>query len=216
VRRILVGAVVALGVALGGGALGLFGGGGESSSPAPTVAPVGGDGLVQFVFTSETVAGFVVTEELRGSPNVVVGISDRVVGRVAVDPSDPASVRLGEILVDARAFDTGSGLRDRALRGLILETDAFPFIVFTPTRVEELETPAEGVTATVVGDLTVRGVTRPVSFAVTVALEGDRLVGSAEATVSRSDFGVEIPSGRGVANVTDTVELFIEFVARRT
>ncbi len=182
-----------------------------SPTPLPTTAPA----FTEFVFTAGTVAGFVVDEELRGSPNVVVGISEAVSGRFTVDLSDPSSVRLGEIRVDARAFDTGSALRDMALRRLILDTETYPYISFVPIDVGEVRVSGSGdtVEAVVIGTLTVRDVTRPVSVTVSATVEGDRLVGEAVGVVSRSEFGLRIPSVRGVANVSDVVEVYVEFVA---
>jgi polyisoprenoid-binding protein YceI len=50
---------------------------------------------------------------------------------------DPASSKLaGEIAVDARSGDSGSGMRDRKMHREILESDRYPEISFHPDRVD--------------------------------------------------------------------------------
>jgi polyisoprenoid-binding protein YceI len=50
---------------------------------------------------------------------------------------DPASGRLlGEIVVDAKSGDSGSGMRDRKMHREILESDRYPEIAFHPDHVE--------------------------------------------------------------------------------
>lgn len=64
------------------------------------------------------------------------------------------------------------------------------------------------------GNLTIRDVTRQVTFSVTVTLTGpDRIERQAVTDVTRSDFELVIPSVAQVANVTDEVVLTLDFVA---
>ena len=50
---------------------------------------------------------------------------------------DPASGKLtGEIVVDARSGETGSGLPDRKMHREVLESERYPEITFHPDRVE--------------------------------------------------------------------------------
>ena len=82
-----------------------------------------------YALTEDTQASFTITEELRGTPTTVVGMSTIVLGEIAVDPADPAStLQIGTILINARDFTTDSGSRNRAIRGPILDADSFEFI----------------------------------------------------------------------------------------
>ena len=50
---------------------------------------------------------------------------------------DPASGKLtGEIVVDARSGESGSGMRDRKMHREVLESDRYPEIAFRPDRVD--------------------------------------------------------------------------------
>jgi hypothetical protein len=95
--------------------------------------------------------------------------------------------------------------------------DEFEFSEFTPTAVEgmpESVTIGEPVTFQIVGDLTVRDITAPVTFDTTVtAVSETELQGSATATVQRAVFELTIPSVPSVANVGEDVGLEIDFVA---
>jgi polyisoprenoid-binding protein YceI len=183
-----------------------------------TAATTGGTVLLEL--TEESTATFTLGEVLRGEPKTVVGTATIVIGQVEIAVDDLAGSRIGEILVNARTFATDSSFRDRAVRGPILDTDAFEFISFTPTAIEGLSGAAavgEPLTFTVAGDLRIRDVTAPVVFEVTATLAAEgRLEGSATTEVLRSTFGLEIPSVASVADVTDEVTITLDFVAEAT
>lgn len=160
---------------------------------------------------------FVLEEDLRGTRTVVEGTTSDVVGQIAVDFDDPSASQIGTILINARTIETDSSFRDRAIRGQILQSadDEFEFITFVPTATEGLPSePADSYTFTVTGDLTIRTITQSVTFDVTIdASSLDEISGTASAQVLRTDFDLNIPSVPSVANVTDEVQLTIEFVA---
>jgi polyisoprenoid-binding protein YceI len=91
------------------------------------------------------------------------------------------------------------------------------FRTFTPKSVSGLTgagQTGQPYTFKIIGDLTIRNVTRSVTFDVTAqgATKG-QITGTAKATVNRSDYGLSIPSVPNVANVGEQVTLQISFVA---
>jgi polyisoprenoid-binding protein YceI len=160
---------------------------------------------------------FELDEDLRGVRTTVLGNTNQVAGQIAFDPADLTTAQVGIIQVNARTLVTDNNFRNRAMQNEILDTGSYEFITFAPTAVEGLPdrvAVGETVTFTIVGDLTIRDVTRPATFTVTATLvSATELAGSADTTVLRGDYGLQIPSVPHVANVEDEVGLSIEFVA---
>lgn len=107
---------------------------------------------------------------------------------------DPARPEAGTVRVslDAASIDTGQEMRDNHLRSDdFFQTDAFPTIDFVSTRIEP-----DGDDWKIHGDLTIRGVTRPVvldaEYAGSVAnMNGGTSAGfSASTRINREDFGL--------------------------
>jgi polyisoprenoid-binding protein YceI len=82
----------------------------------------------------------------------------------------------------------------------VLESNAYPQIAFRSTRVRQESDSVWDVT----GDLTLHGVTKPVSVEVT--REGDAYVGRAR--IKQAEFGIRpIRIGGGVVRVRDKLEI---------
>jgi polyisoprenoid-binding protein YceI len=202
------------------------GGSGTVSAPinAPTLEASTSTQKVYRIDPAQSEVRFTLDEKLMGQPNTVVGKTSQVTGDILLDPSAIANVSVGEIRINARSIATDSGMRDRMMRGEILQSsqDNFEFIVFKPTSVTGLPatvTPGEEVSFKITGDLTIRDKTKSVTFDVKAKLVSEspeRLEGTATATVLRADFGLEIPRVPSVADVTDEVKLDIDFKAPLT
>ena len=187
---------------------------------SPMAEPTTGNSANPMVFEiaqAESQAIFMIDEVLEGAPKTVVGTTDQVAGQISIDPANPTATQIGIIQVNARTFATDSSMRDRAIKNRILMTDANELITFAPTEVTGLPTSGEvGQTYTfnVTGDLTIKGITKPTSFEVSVTVpSADRLEGSAKTTIRYADFDVAIPSVPMVARVSDEVALELKFVA---
>ena len=113
-------------------------------------------------------------------------------GTVLLDEDQPAAAS-GTFSVDAASLNTGVEQRDGHLRSAdFLDADAHPRITFTTTAVE----PRGGNDYRVTGDLTIRSVTRPVTFEVAflglyVGMNGARRAGfHATTKLNREDWGL--------------------------
>jgi polyisoprenoid-binding protein YceI len=62
-----------------------------------------------------------------------------------------------------------------------------------------------------VGDLTVRGVTHPTTWHVTAHTQGNDIVGTAVTTFTFKDFGMDQPRVPVVLSVADTIKLEYDF-----
>ncbi len=215
-KWIIVLAVVVL--AGGGFYIWFYGSSSEPSTPltAPTVS--------QASASAQTYCDRLIHRRRRRSrstrycavrPRWSMGATDQVAGEAAVDLTDPSTLQIGTIKINARTFVTDESQRNNAIRRFILSTDQYEFIEFTPTKIEGLPASIDGqFSFTVTGDLTVKDSTNPVTFDVTATLVSDsQIEGTATAKITRSEFGVTIPSVPFVADVSDDVSLELDFVA---
>lgn len=176
-----------------------------------------GSSIVAQIVQSESEARFVIDEVLNNAPKTVIGTTDQVAGQIVVDPQDPSQTQVGVIQVNARTLATDSEFRDRAIKNQILSTDDYELITFTPSEIvglPESGTVGQSYSFQIVGDLTIRDVTRQVTFEVTATpVSETRLEGTAQTTITYADWGISIPQVRQVASVSDEVRLEIDFVA---
>lgn len=149
--------------------------------------------------------------------NVAVGTTTQITGEISGDPNNPQDITFSTYTADISQFTSDSGRRDNAIRDRFLESARFPDVTFSITQVEGLpETYREGeeVSLQIMGDLTVREVTNPVTFDTVVKLEGNTLSGNATTTILMSDYGFGPISIAGILNTEDEVKVTLDFVAR--
>jgi polyisoprenoid-binding protein YceI len=189
---------------------------------APTLAAAantGGTQLFQIV-PDQSEVSFKMSEVLRGQPNTVIGRTNQVAGSILVDPTKPANSQVGTIRVDARTLVTDSSMRNRVIERAILQSDQFEYIEFKPTALAGLPqgvTLGQPFTFRITGDLTIRSVTHPVTFDATVTpVSATQVKGTAAATIQRADYNLVIPNVPSVADVSEAVQLQINFVATAT
>ena len=145
---------------------------------------MGGE-IVFRIVPDQSEARFLIEEILAGSAKTVVGVTSAVSGEISGAFGSPQAVAVGPIQVDLSTLATDNAFRNRAIRDAILQTgiDANRFAVFQLTGIEGL--PADVALGTAYelslsGDLTIHGVTRPVTFAVVVTPVSEiRLEGTA-------------------------------------
>jgi polyisoprenoid-binding protein YceI len=193
-------------------------------SAAPTAAApsaASGAAPVRFALVAEaTEARYKATEQLAGRslPNDAVGRTKGVSGAIVLDPSGAVVAGESKITVDLTKLQSDSGQRDNFIKRSTLQTSQFPTAEFVPTRVEGLSQPlptSGEVKFTLIGDLTVRGVTRPVTWDVTAQAGPREVSGTAATTVTFQDFGMTPPKAGPVLGVEDELNLEIDFRAAR-
>jgi polyisoprenoid-binding protein YceI len=191
----------------------------SATQPAATVAAtVSPNNLPVFqISQTDSKAQFAISEVLMGNPNNVVGVTNQVAGQIGVNLNDLSTANIGEIQVDARTLTTDSNMRNRMIQNRILNTGNYEYVTFTPTQISGLSGSAkigQSFQFQITGNLTIQGVTKPVTFDVTAqAVSNSQISGKATATILRSDYNLQIPNVPQVANVGEQVALEIDFVA---
>ena len=130
-----------------------------------------------------------------------------------IDPSNPAASSV-EVTINVASLTTNNPQRDNDLRSsYFLELDKYPTITFHSTRIE----PAGQDRYAITGDLTIKGITKPVTLSVQRYGEindermGHRVAYSAEGQINRKDFGMEfdmLADNRLV--VSHEIKIFVE------
>lgn len=157
-------------------------------------------------------------EELAGKgANEAVGATKAFIGTIYLDDSGPpmACTRFD---ADLRTLTSDESRRDNFLYNNTLETGTFPLANFVLTSVEGLDSDlgdGEETTFTLIGDLTIHGVTKAVSWTVTANLDGDTLTGKAATAFDMPDFEITPPKVGPVVSLDEHVVLEADIVAQK-
>jgi polyisoprenoid-binding protein YceI len=144
----------------------------------------------------------------------VRGIFSRFEGTIEGDPKDIASVK-GRFEVDLASVDTGNADRDAHLRSAdFFDVEKHPTMTFVSTSVEE----ADKGEFKVAGDLTIKGITKPVELVYEHGGEGvdpygnRKVGGSLTGTIKRSDWDLtwNVALETGGWLVSDKIQIDID------
>lgn len=148
--------------------------------------------------------------------STVRGRLGTLTGRIDLDPEAPEKARF-EVAVDVAGIDTGDPRRDGHLRSTdFFDVERHPAITFKSSKVF----PKGDGRYLASGDLTIRGLTLPVSFEIELlgvmdSVNGGTVLGaSATATIDRTAFGLtwNMPVPNGVL-VSEQVKIDVDVEA---
>ncbi|MGB4101512.1 MAG: YceI family protein [Alphaproteobacteria bacterium] len=137
-----------------------------------------------------------------------LGRFNTIEGTVELDPKALDKSRL-EVAIDPASIDTNNSKLETELRDAAFEVGKFKVITFKATKL----TQTDATHGTIVGDLTLHGVTKPVTLSVTLNGAGPHPMNkkptigfSATGMMKRSEFGIM----NWLPMVSDDVQLIIE------
>ena len=162
-------------------------------------------------------AGYRVSERFAGGAVDVdgVGRSEAVVGEMVITQTeDGMAVTATTVTVDTRKLKSDKAQRDAKLRTQGLETDRFPEATFTLTEPIPLSDRGTVTRIPAVGNLTIHGVTRPVTMTIDATQVGEVIAVVGSTTITMADFEITPPSIPGFVTVADTgtLEMQLFFV----
>src|SRR5207247_5313456 len=99
-----------------------------------------------------------------------------------------------------------SGMRDGFIGNSTLNLSQYPTATFVPTSITGLSTPfptSGQQTFQLIGNMTIHGVTKPATFAVTTQLSGNDVTGTATTDFKFEDYGRTSPHAGAVLRVVD-------------
>jgi polyisoprenoid-binding protein YceI len=170
-------------------------------------------GAFSYEESTGTFVGFRIEEELSSiGSTTAVGRTPTVTGSITFDGT---TLTEATIEADMTAINTNDGRRDDNVQDA-LETDQFPtatFVLTEPIDLGDAVTTGAATTLEATGDLTIHGVTTPVTLPLEAQLVDDTIVVVGSLDIALSTYGVEAPTAPIVVSVADnaTVELQLFF-----
>lgn len=147
-------------------------------------------------------------------PSDAIGRTNAVKGTIVFEPNGTIVKEASKFEVDLTAIKSNSDRRDNFIRRRALETESFPTATFVPTSFRGLPDtlPASGdVYFQLTGDMTVHGVTKPVTWTVVARAENGTYTGNATTAFNFAHFNMEIPRVASVLSVVDSITLEYDF-----
>ena len=190
--------------------------GGRAAAPAPDPTK---PALLEIV--DGTTARYKVREQFVGInfPSDAVGTTEGVTGSIVLNPDGSIDAERSKITVDLRTLQSDQRMRDGYIQGRTLQTEEHPHLVFVPKRAEGLTAPlpTNGQAGfQLIGDMTLRGVTKEVTWNVVATFGNDQVAGRATTSLTFEQFEMTKPSIGRLMSVDDKIDLEIEFRSRRS
>jgi polyisoprenoid-binding protein YceI len=105
---------------------------------------------------------------------------------------------------------------NKELRDIVLLPDQYPEITFRSTQVTGTSTGPGQYELKINGNLTLLGITHPITIPTKVTVNGDQMRAQGEFSISRGDFKVKATSAfHGMVRVADKVSFQFDIVGRR-
>lgn len=183
----------------------------QAKSPSPTAA------AYRFITAPErNAARYRIREQLVGVdlPNDAVGETKAVTGAISADKKGNLIPAESKFTVDVSNLVSDKDRRDGFVRRRVLQTDQYPTVTLVPTSIKGLSLPLPTSGARsfdLIGDLTVRGVTRPTTWKVNAQFTPSGMNGKALTAFTFKDFAIDQPKVPVVLSVADTIKLELDF-----
>jgi polyisoprenoid-binding protein YceI len=188
-----------------------------SAQSTPKTAP----SPVRFVLApGSSEARYLVRELLAANTieNDVTGRTNAVRGSITLDPESGVVPNESKIVIDLTTLKTDKSRRDGYVQRRTLETAQYPNAELVVREIKGLPAtlPHSGpLTLTLIGDLTLHGVTKATTWAVRANATPAGLTGTASTTLRFAAFGIDVPRVPVVARVDDPITLQLDFAFQR-
>ena len=176
---------------------------GAPTTTEPSTTPSDGSVAGTWTVTEDSQAGYRVRERLANldAESDAVGRTNDVTGTITVvETADGAQLTAGEIAIDTTIITSDEDRRDNRLRSEGLQTDQFPTATFALTQPVDVPAAAIAGTATdvtLVGDLTLHGVTESVEIPAQAQLTNGQIQVAGSLTFPLADFDITAPNVGG-------------------
>jgi len=152
---------------------------------------------------------FVAVREFTGEAQITPGL---------ITPASLEITAKASSMVETRDVFTEQQKQiiNKELREIVLEPEKYPDITFKSTRVTGKSTGADHYDLKIEGNLTLHGVTRPITIPTEVTLSGNDMRARGEFSIDRDDFGVKATSAfHGMVRVRQKIEFNFDIVGHQ-
>ena len=164
-------------------------------------------------------ARYIVNEQLvkLPAPNDAMGSTKDIVGKIILSENGQISTDHNSSLeVNMLSLKSDSNRRDDYMKRKSLESNTYPTASFQITKINNLTYPIpenQKLDFELIGTLTIREISKEVSWDVSGKFDGTKLTGLAKTEFKFGFFEIEIPKVFVVVSVKDLIQLEIEFEA---
>jgi polyisoprenoid-binding protein YceI len=162
----------------------------------------------EWLVSDGSYAGYRVDEVLNGTDVTVTGRTEEVSGSLTLDG---LTLTAAEFTVDVASIATDSSQRDSYFRDTAMNVSEHPdatFVLTSPVTIAESPNSGDVVEQSLTGDLTIAGVTRPVTFTVELRSDGTTTEIAGQIPITFADFDIDAPN---LGFVSVEPEGYVEF-----
>ncbi len=186
----------------------------QNSSPTsiPADSSSSGNTIRLVAVPGKSEARYRVREQLANIalPSDAIGKTNAISGAIIGKTDGTIVSSDSKFVVDLSTLQSDRSQRDNFLKRSVLQTDKYPNATFVPTKVEGLPLnipPASNVSFKLTGDLTIRDVTKPVTWDVTCQSQGNQGTCHASTSFTFEDFNITQPSVPVVLSIQNHITL---------
>ena len=149
-------------------------------------------------------------------PSEAIGETSDVTGTIIFNENGSVLSDTSVLTVGVNGLTSDESRRDGFLKRSSIQTSRFPDATFSINGTEGLDWPmaSEGsVSFTLLGNMTIRDVTKPVTLDAEAQFTGDSITATASTTVTFDQFEMSKPSLAFILSVTDEIRLELDIQA---
>lgn len=171
----------------------------------------------RIIIAEGSIARYIVTEQLArfDIPNDAIGSTNNIEGFLRFNENGTIDEDTSKFRVDLRTLKSDKARRDAYLRNNTYESARFPFAEFAILGAPGLQwpLPTEGeATFQLVGDMTIHGVTAPLTWNVDASFKAEGAESQATTNFRFDTFSMEIPRLLFILSVEDNIQLELDLI----
>ncbi len=194
----------------------------SAAGTTPATSAASGDTVTLVIVPEKSQARYRVREQLAGLslPDDAVGSTNAITGTIVGKTDGTIVSSASKFVVDLRTLKSDQSLRDGFIQRNPLQTSQYPYATFVPTSATGLPTsmPAslQG-SIKLMGDLTIRNVTKQVTWDTTCQVQSSQTEATCHATTSFTfgEFNLTQPKVGRVLSIVDNITLEVDVDLQR-